>query len=47
MENFLRDNVGAFEFGFPPPINISNPTQPLFGWKPPQMEPADPNIPST
>ena len=37
MENFLRDNVGAFEFGHPPPIGISNPTHPLFGLKPPSV----------
>ena len=68
MENFLRDNVGAFEFGRPPPIDISDPTHLLFGWQPPsvgssilndpfsslntwyqrpQIEPVDPNIPST
>ena len=35
MENFLRDNVGAFDFGCPPPINILDPTHPLFGWQPP------------
>ena len=32
MENFLRDNVGIFEFEHPPPTNIKNPTNPLFGW---------------
>ena len=32
MENFLRDNVGLFEFGRPPPIDITDPTHPLFGW---------------
>ena len=47
MENFLRDNVGSFEFGCPPPIDISDPMHPLFGWQPPQMELADLNIPST
>ena len=35
MENFLRDNVGLFKFGCPPPINITDPTHPLFGWHPP------------
>ena len=47
MENFLRDNVGVFKFGHPPPIDIKNPTHPLFGWQAPQVEPVDPNIPST
>ena len=47
MENFLRDNVGLFKFGRPPPIDITDPTHPLFGWRPPQVEPVDPNIPST
>ena len=47
MENLLRDNVGLFEFGRPPPVDITDPTHPLFGWQPPQVEPADPNIPST
>ena len=35
MANFLRDNVGLFEFGHPPPIDIIDPTHSLFGWKPP------------
>ena len=47
MENFLRDNVGLFEFERPPPIDITDPTDPLFGWQPPQAEPTDPNIPLT
>ena len=47
MENFLRDNVGVFEFGRPPPLDITDPAHRLFGWQPPQVEPADPNIPST
>ena len=47
MVNFLRDNVGLFEFGRPPPFDITNPTHPLFGWQPPQVELANPNIPST
>ena len=47
MENFLRDNVGVFEFWRPPPIDIIDPTHPLFGWQPPQVEPINPNIPST
>ena len=47
MANFLQDNVGLFEFGRPPPIDITDPAHPLFGWQPPQVEPADPNIPST
>ena len=33
MENFLRDNVGAFEFGCPPPTNIIDHAHPLFGWQ--------------
>ena len=45
MANFLRDNVGAFESGHPPPIDITNPTHPLFGWQSPQVELEDPNIP--
>lgn len=47
MENFLTENVGSFEFGRPPPSDITNPNHPLFGWQAPQPEPPDPNIPST
>ena len=32
MENFLRDNVGAFDFGHPPRTDILDPMHPLFGW---------------
>lgn len=35
MENILRDNVVTFDFGCPPPIDILDPTHPLFGWKTP------------
>ena len=31
MENILRDNVGAFDFGRPPPTNIIDPMYSLFG----------------
>lgn len=31
MENFLLDNVGVFEFGRPPPLNITDLAHPLFG----------------
>ena len=37
MENLLRNNVGAFEFGRPQALNISDPTHPLFGWQPPSV----------
>ena len=31
MENYVRDIVGAFDFGCPSPTNISDPAHPLFG----------------
>lgn len=47
ITNVLRDNVGVFEFGRPPPIDITDLNHLLFGWQPPQVEPANQNIPST
>ena len=43
MENFQRDNIGAFDFGRPPPL--LDPSHPLFGQLPPPIGPYDPNHP--
>lgn len=45
MENFLRDNVGTFDFGLPPPTNIIDPKHPLFGWQPPSTRSSIPHDP--
>lgn len=59
MANFQRDNVGAFDFGRPPPL--SDPSHPLFGQllppigsyvpkeepQPTPFDPTDPNIPAS
>ena len=42
MTNLLRDNVGIFGFGRPPPLDISDPTHPLLGRLPPPIGPSDP-----
>ena len=44
MENFQRDNVGAFDFGRPPAL--SDLSHPLFGQVPPPIGSYDPNHPS-
>ena len=44
MENFQRDNVGAFDFGRLPPLSLSS--HPLFGKLPPPIGSSDPNHPS-
>ena len=45
MENFLRDNVGVFGFGRPPPLDISDPADPLLGRLPLPISLSDPNDP--
>ena len=43
MANFQRDNISAFGFGRPPPLDILDPTHPLFGRLPPPIGPFDLN----
>ena len=45
MENFQRDNIGAFGFGRPPPLDASDPAHPLYGMVPPSFSALDPNDP--
>ncbi len=45
MVDFLRDNVGVFGFGRPPPLDIYDPVHSLFGRLPPPIGPFDPSDP--
>lgn len=45
MDNLLRDSVGAFDFGRPPPFDITDPRHPLFGKLTPPIGPSNPNDP--
>jgi hypothetical protein len=45
MANFQHDNIGAFGFGRPPPLDTSDPTHPLYGMVPPFTNTFEPNNP--